>query len=90
MHCRQTEEEAGRIVAATIYLMSCHARTGCPRLACMVERHLRILGRHGGVNETVRDMAQKMSAAWNAILVHDEHVAAERHAAERRGAAPLH
>lgn len=72
MHCHETEEHADRLVAAAIYLMSCHARTGCPRLASMIEHHLRLIGRHAGVTDRVRDIAQKLAASWTAIRRHDE------------------
>ena len=65
-------EQADRLLAATIYLMSCHARSGCPRLACMIGIHLRQLGRHPGTGEHVRDSCQKLCAAWEAIRRHDE------------------
>lgn len=73
MQGHESEEHADRLVAATIYLMSCHARTSCPRLACMIEHHLRLIGRHAGVTDRVRDIAQKLAASWTAIRRHDEH-----------------
>lgn len=66
------EEDADRLLSATLYLMSCHARNGCPRLACMVQHHLRLLGRHPAVPERVRDVAQKLASAWKAVAAHDE------------------
>jgi hypothetical protein len=67
-----SEREFDRMLAATIYLMSCHARSRCPRLACMVQSHLRFLGRHPCTPEHVRHTAQKLAAAWEAIRRHDE------------------
>ena len=67
-----SEEHGDRLVAATLYLMSCHARTGCPRLACLIERHMCLIGRHAGVTDRVRDIAQKLAASWTAIRRHDE------------------
>ncbi|QJR11069.1 hypothetical protein DSM104443_02140 [Usitatibacter rugosus] len=61
--------EADRLLAAAIYLMSCHARSGCPRIACMVERHLQLLGRHPQVGEHVRHTCRQLAAAW-ATTVH--------------------
>lgn len=69
-------DEADRILAATLYLMSCHARNGCPRLACMIERHLQLLARHGGSGTHVADTCRKLSCAWRAIAGHDEVVRA--------------
>jgi hypothetical protein len=65
-------EEADRILAATLYLMSCHARNGCPRLACMIERHLALLAKHRGSGCHVADTCRKLSCAWRAIANHDE------------------
>lgn len=72
MQRHETEDHADRLVAATLYLMSCHARTSCPRLACMIEHHLRLIGRHAEVTDRVRDIAQKLAASWTAIRRHDE------------------
>ena len=66
------EREADRMIAATLYLMSCHARNRCPRIACMVEHHLRCLGRHAGAGEHVRELSRRLSAAWVAVRKHDE------------------
>ncbi len=64
--------ETDRLLAATIYLMSCHARSGCPRLACMVSRHLELLGRNPNAGEFVRDTCRRLAAAWEAVRRHDE------------------
>ena len=69
--------EADRLMAATIYLMSCHARTHCPRLAYMVERHLQLLARNPECGEFVRDTCCKLAAAWVCVRGADE-----RHAGE--------
>lgn len=78
------QAEADRLLAAAVYLMTCHARNGCPRLACMIRHHLQMIGRHPGAADHVSDMAQKLSAAWSAILVRDERIAME--ARQRVGA----
>lgn len=65
-------EEADRLLAATLYLMSCHARNHCPRLACMIERHLGMLARHTGCGGHVADTSRKLANAWRAIARHDE------------------
>ncbi len=90
MHRHHTEDEADRLIAATMYLMSCHARSRCPRLACMVRRHLSLIGRHPAVTEGVRDMAHKMACAWKAILEYDERADAERAAGEPQQAPAVH
>jgi len=64
--------EADRLLAAAIYLMSCHARNRCPRIACMVERHLHLLGRHPEVGERVRHTCRQLAAAWKSVRVSDE------------------
>jgi hypothetical protein len=43
---KATDPEASRpeaIVAATLYLMTHYARTGCPRLALCISKHLQCL-----------------------------------------------
>ena len=77
MTCPERDEESSaeasdRMLAATLYLMSCHARTRCPRLACMVERHLALLARHPGTRAHVADLARKLANSWRAIRSHDE------------------
>jgi len=70
--------EADRILSAAIYLMSCHARNHCPRVACMVGRHLELLGRHPQVGERVRHTCRQLAAAWEAVRAHDENAARAR------------
>jgi hypothetical protein len=85
--------EADRLMAATIYLMSCHARTRCPRLAYMVERHLELIARNPECGEFVRDTCNKLSAAWECVRGADEHHRTERSASEPEGAGtrrPMH
>jgi hypothetical protein len=64
---------ADRLLAAALYLMSCHARTRCPRLACMIERHLELIARHPGAGERVADTCRRLALSWIAIRQHDEH-----------------
>lgn len=77
MRIDDLEGEADRLLAATIYLMSCHARNRCPRLACMIGMHMRALGRHPELGAHVRDSCQKLCAAWEAIRRNDERVAGD-------------
>jgi hypothetical protein len=65
-------EAADRQLAATIYLMSCHARTRCPRLAVMVERHLQLIASNPEAGEHVRDTCRRLAAAWECVRAHDE------------------
>ena len=87
MQIEDLEGEADRLLAATIYLMSCHARNRCPRLACMIGMHLRRLGHHAELGEHVRDSCQKLCAAWEAIRRNDERLA---HEASGEKPPPLH
>lgn len=76
--------EADRMLAAAIYLMSCHARNHCPRLACMVGRHLQLLARHPGAGDHVGDTCRRLAAAWEAIRQHDERTARIRNDVARK------
>jgi hypothetical protein len=64
--------EADRHVAAVIYLMSCHARSRCPRLAAIVERHLALIGQNPESGEQVRNTCLRLAAAWANVRAHDE------------------
>jgi hypothetical protein len=82
--------EPDRILAAAIYLMSCHARTRCPRIACMVERHLALLGKHPEVGDHVRQTCRQLAAAWRAVGAHDERCLQERASPAPLPPGPLH
>jgi hypothetical protein len=64
--------EADRLVASALYLMTCHARNGCPRIAGIVERHFLHIARNPESGELVRDMCRRLAAAWRAVRQHDE------------------
>lgn len=74
--------EADRLLAAAIYLMSCHARNGCPRLACMVRRHFELIGRHPDAGVLVRDTCRRLAAAWENIERVDARRASSQPASE--------
>lgn len=78
MNRDECEGEADRLVAAILYLMSCHARSGCPRLACLIRCHLESLGRHAHATQHVRHTARRLGAQWEAIHRHGEAKAAPR------------
>jgi len=81
-----SKREADRLLAAAIYLMTCHARNHCPRLACIIERHLALLAGHGDSGDLVRDMARRLSAAWRVIRERDERLmAGSVHPAQEAG-----
>ncbi len=53
------------IVAALIYLMTHHARTGCPRLALCVSRHMQCLATHPDATPVVREICAALHGAWS-------------------------
>lgn len=68
---RQTQTEETReearvetITAALIYLMTHYARTGCPRLALCVSRHMQCLACHPDATDVVRDICASLHGAW--------------------------
>ncbi len=63
------------ILAALLFLMTHYARTGCPRLALCVSRHMQCLALHPDAAPVVRDICASMHGAWQ--------VAAEPDAATR-------
>jgi hypothetical protein len=70
---RQPDPEAARaetIVAALIYLMSHYARTGCPRLALCVSRHMQCLAAHPDAPHVVRDICASLHGAWSETAGH--------------------
>ena len=69
------------LVAATLYLMTHYMRTGCPRLAICVSRHMQCLAVHGGVDPRIRDICAGLHGAWSR---------AAQEAAAPPAAGPLH
>ncbi len=61
------------ITAGLIHLMTHYARTGCPRLAVCVARHLECLALHPGAPAVLRDTCAALRATWATV--------SERHAA---------
>jgi hypothetical protein len=65
---RATDAEESRVeilAAATIYLMTHYARTGCPRLAVCVSRHLQCLALHPDAPPVLRDICAGLHGAWS-------------------------
>ena len=58
------DSRAETITAALIYLMSHHARTGCPRLAVCVARHMQCLALHPDSPQVVRDICAALHGPW--------------------------
>jgi hypothetical protein len=48
------ESRVDSLVAALLYLMTHYARTGCPRLAICISRHLQCVARHPQADSVVR------------------------------------
>ena len=77
----QPDPEATRsetIVAALIYLMSHYARTGCPRLALCVSRHMQCLAAHPEAPHVVRDICAGLHGAWAEAAGQGQTARAER------------
>lgn len=53
------------IAASLIYLMTHYARTGCPRLAMCVSRHMQCLALHPDAPAVLRDTCAALHGAWN-------------------------
>jgi hypothetical protein len=63
------EVEAGSaetLLASTLYLMSRHAATPCPKLARVVDRHLAALAAHPGCGPLVRETCRRAAGDWAA------------------------
>jgi hypothetical protein len=52
------------ITAALLYLMTHYSRTGCPRLAVCVARHLQCLAVHPDAAPVLRDICASLHGAW--------------------------
>jgi hypothetical protein len=55
------------VVAALIFLMTHYARTGCPRVAVYISRHMQCLALHPGAPTVVRDMCASLHGAWSHV-----------------------
>ena len=63
----RTHEEDCRIetlTAALVYLMSHYARTGCPRLAMCVSRHMQSICVHPDAPPVLRDICAALHGPW--------------------------
>lgn len=52
------------VAAALLYLMTHYARTGCPRLALCVARHMQCLATHPEAAPVLRDICATLQGAW--------------------------
>lgn len=60
---------AETITAALLYLMTHYARTGCPRLALCVSRHMQCLAVHPEAAPVLRDICASLHGAWSEAAV---------------------
>jgi hypothetical protein len=60
---------ADTIAAALLYLMTHYARTGCPRLAQCIRRHMQCLALHPDAPPVVRDICASLHGAWQEAAV---------------------
>ncbi|OGA51188.1 MAG: hypothetical protein A3G25_01550 [Betaproteobacteria bacterium RIFCSPLOWO2_12_FULL_63_13] len=66
---RNSDPQASRaeiITAPLPHLMTRYARSGCPRLALYVARHMQCLTFHPDAAPAVRDIRASMHGAWRA------------------------
>jgi hypothetical protein len=68
MQSDEAEPRADILVAALLVLMTQYARTGCPRLALCVSRHLQCLALHPRASTVVRDTCASLHSAWTLAL----------------------
>jgi hypothetical protein len=65
---RTPDPESSRtetLTATLLYLMTHFARTGCPRLALCISRHMQCLAAHPEAAPVVREMCAGLNGAWN-------------------------
>jgi len=60
----QDPSRAETVTAALIYLMTHYMRTGCPRLAVCISRHMQCLALHPGADRVVRDTCAALHGLW--------------------------
>jgi hypothetical protein len=60
----EQESRVETLVAALLYLMTHHARTGCPTLALYISRHMQCLAVHPDADRVVRDICAALHGAW--------------------------
>jgi hypothetical protein len=68
MPIRQFDVESSRaetVAAALLYLMTHYARTGCPRLALCISRHMQSLALHPDAPAVLRDICASLHGAWS-------------------------
>jgi hypothetical protein len=68
------ESRVESITAALVYLMTHYARTGCPRLAVCVSRHLQALALHPDAAPVLRDICAALHGAWTSAGADGEQI----------------
>jgi len=66
---KTAESQASRpqtLIAGALYLMTHYARTGCPRLALCISKHLQCIAVHPDADPVIRDICAGMHGAWAA------------------------
>jgi hypothetical protein len=79
---KSAHDESSRaetIVASLVYLMSHYARTGCPRLAVCISRHMQCLAVHPDAPRVLRDVCAGLHGAWDAAARPDTEPVAPVH-----------
>jgi hypothetical protein len=69
---RNSESDTTRaeiVTAALLYLMTHYARSGCPRLALCVSRHMQCLANHPDAAPVIRDTCASLHGAWTEAAV---------------------
>lgn len=82
MRNSNSDTEASRaetVTAALIYLMTHYARTGCPRLAMCVSRHMQCLASHPDAAPVLRDICAALHGAWSRAAIEDRIKSAPLH-----------
>lgn len=74
------DPEATRVetlTASLVYLMTHYARTGCPRLAVCVSRHMQALALHPDAAPVLRDICAGLHGVWARACEHATESGAE-------------
>ena len=58
------DARADTVTATLLYLMTHYARTGCPRLAICIARHMQCLALHPEAAPVVREICASLHGAW--------------------------
>ncbi len=72
MDTAEEEARAETLAAALIYLMTHYARTGCPRLALCVSRHMQCLAAHPDAAPVLREICATLHGAWSRAAACDQ------------------